>query len=357
MGLSSLCGALVLGGFGGTSLPDRYARALREGRRGGATLFRANVEGGPLQVGALCRQVHDALPAPLLGIDQEGGRVARLGPPALRVPPMQTVGSWNDTSLAERIARAVGSELAALGVTINFAPVLDVRTREDNPVIGDRAFGRDAATCARFGAAWIRGLQSSGLLATAKHFPGHGDTPVDSHFELPVVAHPRERLLGVELVPFAAAVAAGVEAIMTAHVVYSALDPERPATLSHTVCTELRDLVGFRGLLLSDDLEMKAIASRYTTDDAAVQAVAAGCDALLVCHSEEEQERAFDGLVREAERSTAFRARCAQAHARTVEARRRAGGARPLDDRAIAELLGGAGARAMAAEMAKMGAS
>jgi beta-N-acetylhexosaminidase len=349
-------GELVIGGFPGTSLPAGFARALRERRRGGAILFKPNVGGGPSQVAALARAIHAAAPqTPFVGVDQEGGRVARLKAPLLEVPPMRTVASWGDTALAERIADAVGTELAALGFTIDFAPVLDVNTCPQNPVIGDRAFGDDADTCARFGAAWIRGLQASGVLACGKHFPGHGDTSKDSHVDLPVVNQPLDRLERVELVPFRAAVEAGVATLMTAHVVYPALDQERPGTMSPAVCTALRERIGFRGVLVSDDLEMQAIAARSSIEDAAVQAIAAGCDALLVCWSDEKQERAIDALSREAERSPAFRGRCEEAHARVVEARRRAT-ARPLDDAGIAGVVGGPGSRAVAAEMARRSA-
>ena len=349
-------GELVIGGFPGTSLPAGFARALRERRRGGAILFKPNVGGGPSQVAALARAIHAAAPqTPFVGVDQEGGRVARLKAPLLEVPPMRTVASWGDTTLAERIARGVGTELAALGFTIDFAPVLDVNTCPQNPVIGDRAFGDDADTCARFGAAWVRGLQASGVLACGKHFPGHGDTSKDSHVDLPVVNQPLDRLERVELVPFRAAVEAGVATLMTAHVVYPAIDRERPGTMSPAVCTALRQRIGFRGVLVSDDLEMQAIAARSTIEDAAVQAIAAGCDALLVCWSDEKQELAIDALSREAERSPAFRARCEEAHARVIDARRRAT-ARPLDDAGIAAVIGGAESSAVAAEMARRSA-
>jgi len=246
----------------------------------------------------------------------------------------------------------VGAELAALGFTIDFAPVLDVNTCPQNPVIGDRAFGDDPGTCARFGAAWVRGLQAAGVLACGKHFPGHGDTSKDSHVDLPVVNQPLERLERVELAPFRAAVEAGVATLMTAHVVYPALDRERPGTMSPAVCTALREQIDFRGVLVSDDLEMQAIAARSTIEDAAVQAIAAGCDALLVCWSDEKQERAIEAIAREAERSPVFRGRCEEAHARVIAARRRAT-ARPLDDAGIASVIGGAESRAVAAEMAR----
>ena len=351
MSLASTCGQLVIGGFPGATLPAGYARALAERRRGGVILFKPNVEGGPTAVASLAREVHAAAPeVPLVGIDQEGGRVARLRAPWLEVPPMRTVASWGDEAFAERIARGVGAELAALGITIDFAPVLDVNTCPENPVIGDRAFGSEPETCAKFGVAWIRGLQSAGLLACGKHFPGHGDTSKDSHVDLPIVAQPRDRLDRVELVPFRAAAAAGVATLMTAHVVYKALDPDRPATLSPAVCTKLRQEIGFRGLLISDDLEMSAIAARMSVEDAAVQAVAAGCDALLICWSDDKQERAVEALVREADASPAFRARCEDACARGLEVRRRST-ARPLDGEGLAGAIGGAESRALASEM------
>jgi beta-N-acetylhexosaminidase len=353
MTLATTCGQLVLGGFSGTSLGPEYARALREGRRSGAILFRHNVEGGAgqvRQVSALAREIHALAERPLVAIDQEGGKVARLRSPLLEVPAMGVVGAWGDEAFAERIASAVGAELAALGVTLNFAPVVDVHTRPENPIIGDRAFGTEAAMCARFGVAWIRGLQSAGVLATAKHFPGHGDTTRDSHLELPVVDETRERLDAVELVPFRAAAAAGVAAMMTAHVVYPSLDAGRPATLSPRICTELRKSIGFDGILVTDDLEMQAIAGHGSIDDAAVEAIAAGCDVALICHHFDVQERVFDALVRQAERSPSFRARCLEASDRVMRARRRAT-ARPLDDDAVRAAVGGAASRAIQAEL------
>jgi beta-N-acetylhexosaminidase len=344
-------GTLVIGGFDGADLPASIAHALRDERLGGVTLFKRNLPQDLDQIAALTREIHrTAALAPFIGVDQEGGRVYRIGSPLLQVPPMRTVASWGDVALAERVAAAVGRELATLGFTVVFAPVLDANTREDNPVIGDRSFGSDPTVCARFGAAWIRGLQSSGVLATGKHFPGHGDTFVDSHLALPFVQASRERLEQIELVPFRAAVDAGVAALMTAHVVYRGLDPDRPATLSATACTELRGALGFAGVLLSDDLEMKAIASGWTIEDAAVQALAAGCDALLVCATESLQERAVEALSREAEHSSAFRARCAEAAGRVMAARRRISVAPPALD-AGSRAAGSAEARAIADEI------
>jgi beta-N-acetylhexosaminidase len=237
---------------------------------------------------------------------------------------------------------------------MDFAPVLDVDTCATNPIIGDRAFSSDPARVAELGVAWADGLLAGGVLACGKHFPGHGDTTTDSHLELPVVDQPRSRLEAVEIPPFAAAARAKVAALMTAHVVFPALDPEGPATLSRAVCTDLRRRIGFEGVLVSDDLEMKAIAGRMTIEDAAVRAIAAGCDALLVCSDESLQDRAHAALVRRAEADEAFRARCEEAAARCLAARRRVP-PRPCKSRAaLAEVL--AGSRSVADELTARGA-
>jgi beta-N-acetylhexosaminidase len=354
--LAVTCGQLVVGGFHGVALPASFARALADGTRGGAILFKRNVTSDVLDVVALTSDIARAgrpeLPL-LVGVDQEGGRVARLGAPVLGLPPMATLAAIGDVDLAERAARAQAVELAALGFTTSFAPVLDVNSNPHNPVIGDRAFGVDAATVARFGDAWIRGLRSGGLLACGKHFPGHGDTSKDSHVDLPVVDAPRARLDAVELPPFASAVRAGVDALMSAHVVYPALDPERPATLSRAICTDLlREQLGFRGALISDDLEMKATSDRHGVDDAATMAIEAGCDALLVCSDEALQVRAHEALVHRAERDAAFRGRCEEAAARFIAMRRRVAPRAVVDRVALTSIVGGPASRAIADEIA-----
>jgi beta-N-acetylhexosaminidase len=327
--LARLCGHLVIGGFEGTEVPASFARALASGERGGAILFKRNV-GTPLDVARLNARLRGFAAAdapPLIAVDQEGGRVARLGPPLLVLPPMRALAGFatgGDAKLVHEAARAQAEELAALGFTMNFAPVLDVNSCATNPVIGDRAFGDEPRAVETFGIAFARGLEAGGVLACGKHFPGHGDTTKDSHLDLPVVAQPRARLDAVELPPFRAAVHAGIAALMTAHVVYPALDPGVPATLSRAICTDLaRGELGFRGWLVSDDLEMKAIADRIGIEEAATRSIDAGCDALLVCHDEELQARAHEALVRRAERDPAFRARCSEAAERGLTIRRR----------------------------------
>jgi beta-N-acetylhexosaminidase len=324
--LSKMCGQILIGGFYGTELPASFANALRAGERGGAVLFKRNLTDDLASVARLNADIAEAcgteFPA-LVGVDQEGGRVARLGAPVLALPPMRALGRAGNVDLVRRAGRTLGNQLAALGFTMDFAPVLDVNTRADNPIIGDRAFGSDPRIVMRCGVAFLRGLQDGGLLACGKHFPGHGDTSKDSHLELPVVTHDRSRLEQVELLPFRAAAGAGIAALMTAHVVYETLDKGVPATMSRAICASLlRAEIGFEGMLISDDLEMKAVSARYSIEEAAVEAVWAGCDALLICSDEALQARAHEALVKQAEKEPRFRARCNEAAERGLRVRR-----------------------------------
>jgi beta-N-acetylhexosaminidase len=323
---AKLCGALILGGYLGEQPTNSFLSRLAAGHLAGAILFRRNLP--DLQAGyETARTIIRVAPSdapPWIAVDQEGGRVRRLLAPALQLPPMRTLGGTGDASLVERAMRTVGRQLAVLGFNLDFAPVLDVDTNPDNPVIGDRSFGRDARTVAELGCAAIRGLQSAGVSACGKHFPGHGDTSTDSHLELPRVDTPLDRMRRVELVPFAAAVRCGVDAIMSAHIVCSAVDPQVPATLSHRLMTGLiRDDLGFGGVVFTDDLEMKAIAGRYGFGDAAVAAIEAGCDVVCISQDEDAQQQAHAAIVRQCERDARFRARCAQAARRSLTLRRR----------------------------------
>jgi beta-N-acetylhexosaminidase len=237
-----------------------------------------------------------------VAVDQEGGRVARLKQPWTLWPPARALGRMGSEEHARRMGAALAAELSACGIRLDFAPVVDVDTNPANPVIGDRSFGDDPELVGRLGAALVRGLQEGGVAACAKHFPGHGDTDVDSHLDLPVVEHSRSRLEDVELRPFRKAIAAHVATVMTAHVLVRELDAELPATLSPRVLeTLLRRELGYDGVVVSDDLEMKAIAARWSAGDAAVAAARAGCDLLPVCASPDGQVEAIEALVRACE--------------------------------------------------------
>lgn len=212
---------------------------------------------------------------------------------------MATLGRSGDEELASRFAAALAAELKAVGITLDYAPVLDIHTNPNNPVIRDRALAEDAEMVGRLGAAIIRGLQENGIAACGKHFPGHGDTSVDSHVELPIVEHSPDRIRRVECVPFRDAIRADVAFIMTAHVLVPALDTEKPGTLSRRIVYDLlRDELGFEGVIVTDDLEMQAVARTYAVPDAAVQAIAAGCDGVLICAGDAEvQAAALEALI------------------------------------------------------------
>ncbi|MGN6111309.1 MAG: beta-N-acetylhexosaminidase [Kofleriaceae bacterium] len=356
-------GQLLWVGFEGTTVPGPLRAKLAAGEVGATILFKRNlaIAGEVCDLDALIALNHDlhraapdGTPA-LIAVDQEGGLVQRVRAPATVWPPMRSHDgvATGDEALAEQVGAALGGELRALGFDIDFAPVLDVHTNPANPVIGDRAFGTEPEVVARRALAFARGLDAAGLLACGKHFPGHGDTSTDSHLELPRIDHAWERLDRIELLPFARAAAAGLPMIMTAHVVFAALDPARPATLSEAVITGLlRDRLGYRGVIVSDDLDMRAIADHMGAGAAAVAAIRAGCDALLLCRDAAHQAAAEEALVREAERDGELRRRIGEAAAR-VRAMKHAHAEnqqrRPAPGR---EVVGSAEHRALAARLA-----
>jgi len=327
--LARAVGQLLWVGFDGHDVPEELAARIAASEVGGVILFRRNVR-DLAQVRELCARLHAAAPrdAPLLlSVDQEGGRVQRLRAPATEWPPMlrfgeRLVAAGDDAArrasvleLAERVGQAVGREVAAAGFDVNFAPVLDVHTNEANPVIGDRSFARTPDAVALLAGRFAAGLAAAGVIACGKHFPGHGDTHLDSHLALPRVDHPIERLRRIELAPFGSL--AWLPTLMTAHVVFSAVDAELPATLSPRVLTDLlRGELGYRGVVVSDDLEMKAIADHYGVEDAVVRGMLAGCDVFLLCHEVELQRRAFAALVDAAERRSDVRRRVEESVAR-----------------------------------------
>lgn len=331
----------------------------REFGLGGVILFARNVA-EPEQVVEVSGEIVrlSELP-PWVSVDQEGGRVARLKAPFTEWPPMATLGRSGDVLLAGRFARALAAELRAVGITLDFAPVLDVHTNPENPIIGDRALAESAADVARLGTTIVEALQGAGVAACGKHFPGHGDTSTDSHAELPLVEHPPERLREVELPPFQAAIDAGVAAIMTAHILIPAWDQEVPATLSRRIVTGLlREEMGYRGLILSDDLEMKAIAATYSVPEAAVKAMIAGCDGVLVCSSDHAcQVTVLEHLIHAVEDGRLTRTAVEQAidrQRRTKELFRSVGAAAPpIRRRAWRQVLGREEHQAIATEMAR----
>ncbi len=275
-------------GFDGEVLPTEVKRLARAGHLAGVVLFKRNIAAAE-QLEALVADIRESfagMPLPLIAVDQEGGPVQRLKTPALPVDPIPAMRTLSQLGVGgfEALGAQMGRDLRRWGFNLDFAPVLDVDTNPDNPIIGARAFGATADEVIPRALALARGLAAEGVLWCAKHFPGHGDTSQDSHLTLPRIDHPRARMDAVELPPFAAAVAASAPLIMTAHVVFSALDPTLPATLSpHIVPAILRESWGYDGVVVSDDLDMLAIRDRYQVDEVASGLDAASIDIALVC--------------------------------------------------------------------------
>jgi len=312
-------GRLLWIGFEGTEVSAELHATLAAGDAGGVTLFARNLptnsEGVDLQA---LRTLNDALHRAgresgeklLVSVDQEGGRVQRIKAPAEHYPPMIKVAPGHDAvALAEleALGHRMGEELSEWGFDIDFAPVLDVHTNPGNPIIGDRAFGEEPEMAAARALAFAAGLTRAKVLPCGKHFPGHGDTATDSHLALPRLDHDMQRLREVELLPFRRAISAKLPMLMTAHVVFAAIDDTVPATLSKAVVTDLlRSELGYQGVVISDDLDMRAIADNFGVGDAAVSAIDAGCDVLLLCRNVAHQEEARRALHARASEDSAF---------------------------------------------------
>jgi beta-N-acetylhexosaminidase len=352
-------GQLAMIGFAGYSVPQDVRLLAREFDLGGVVLFARNVE-APEQVAELARAVAelaDELPL-WVATDQEGGRVARLKEPFTVWPPMMTLGRSGDADLTARFARALAAELTAVGISLDFTPVLDIHTNSANRVIGDRALSERADEVARLGTVIIRTLQAEGIAACGKHFPGHGDTSADSHDELPIVEQPPDRIERVELVPFRAAIEAQVASILTAHVLIPSIDDARPATLSPRIVDGmLKRMLGFEGMVITDDLDMKAISATTGAGDAAVAALAAGCDVALMCSpNQQAQVGAIEAIIHAVENRTLPFRRVEDALKRQRRVKERflaPPRPQPLAGAALRTLLGRDEHVAVAAEMAR----
>ena len=297
---------LLCVGMAGPAMDDEIRRLLDRGVSA-VILFARNIE-TPAQVARLCHDLKAYAGRPLLiAVDQEGGPTVRLKDGFTPLPTMRALGQTQDTGLAHRLGQVVGRELRAVGIDFALAPVLDVDTHPGNPVIAQRSLSSDPAAVAAMGGALIRGIQSQGVAACGKHFPGHGDTAQDTHHTLPRLPHTVDRLEQVELPPFRAAVQAGVAAVMSAHIVFEAIDPVYPATMSRAVLQGLlRGSLGFEGVVVSDCMEMKAIADpenrggagppRRHTPASVLAGIAAGLDLAIVSHTPALSHHAIDLL-------------------------------------------------------------
>ena len=351
-------GQLVVVGFDGYTVPADLRMLAREWDLGGIVLFGRNIE-APEQVAELVFEVQQlAHDIPLwIGVDQEGGRVARLRAPFTEWPPMASLGRLGEAALTKRFAAALADELTAVGVNLNFSPVLDIYNESADKVIGDRALSSDSNEVGRLGEVIIETLQRGGIAACAKHFPGHGSARADSHYELPVVEHSPERLREYEMSPFRNAIVADVAMVMTAHVLYPALDDRRMATVSKTIVDEiLRGELRHQGLIVTDDLDMGAVTKFQTVEQAAVSALDAGCDTVLICgDSVDRHASVMESIIHAVEEDKLDACRIERAWIRQerVKARfmERGGHGRPLSGKALRNRLGRASFQALAEEI------
>lgn len=301
-------GKFFILGFDGTTVPSSLNNLFMQYGLGGVILFDRNIKTSE-QLKELTAALRIYLSEDIIiSIDQEGGDFQRLKPPqfAEYLPAYKI----KKRDIAYDIGLKMGYELAGLGINLNFAPVLDVNTNPNNPIIGKRSFGSKPQHVAEIGMAFIHGLHEGRVIACGKHFPGHGDTCEDSHLELPIVVHPMKRLESVELIPFHKAVESGIKSVMTAHVLYPALDPDYPATFSKRILTDLlRKEWGYEGLVISDDMGMAGALSRADLSDACIQAFAAGCDLVLVCEHHDRHEEIIEALRKAIDKSCSLQKR------------------------------------------------
>lgn len=285
-------GQLFFIGLSGTTLTNEERDFIVNNNIGGVTLFGRNVE-SPEQVYNLCSDLHNLKSEmnniPLaIGIDMEGGRVHRLKPPFTKWPAARKLGDLDSTSLAFKFALGMGEELRAIGINLNFAPCVDIFTNPKNTVIGDRSFGTNPEIVAKMASAITRGYIKAGVMPCAKHFPGHGNTLVDSHDDLPIEETSMEQLEERELIPFKKAFRARMDFVMTSHILFKNIDPDHPVTLSKKIITDkLRNELRYKNIVITDDLDMGALSKNYSTEEIPVRALQAGCDILLYCNKPE----------------------------------------------------------------------
>jgi beta-N-acetylhexosaminidase len=343
MTLKEKIGQMFMAGFAGPAPSKGILKLIKDFQLGGVILFRRNLR-TPAQAAKLCNalQTRSSKMPLLISIDQEGGRISRLPEGFTIFPGGSRLAACGSTEWVYRVAEATARELRAVGINMNMSPVLDVNTNPANPVIGDRAFSASATRVSTLGLTTVAGLQDNNVVACGKHFPGHGGTGADSHKELPRVLHGLQRLRDVELRPFVHAIQNGLVSIMTAHVLYPALDPDEPATLSRRIVHALlRENLKFKGIVVTDDMEMAAIADSHDTGEAAVKAIEAGVDLVLICHDEEKQFSAIEAVMKAVKKRRISEARIDQSLLRILQVKEKfLLPYRPADPAQIKEIVG-----------------
>lgn len=287
LSLEEKVGQMIFAGIKGTVITNETKKIISTHQVGGIILFKDNLKNADQSVSLLnsIKEENIKNKVPLfLGVDEEGGRVARL-PDLTKLPTSEYLGKQNDAALSYNIGKLLGKELSAFGFNLDFAPVLDINSNPDNPIIGDRSFGTDAEIVSKLGLQLMKGIQSEQVISVVKHFPGHGDTAVDSHKELPIIQKSLADLHALELIPFTRAIEQGVEVIMMGHILLPKIDSTYPASISKVIITDvLREQLDYEGVIITDDMTMKAILNNFEISEAAVSAVKAGNDIVLVAH-------------------------------------------------------------------------
>ncbi|MCG3419797.1 beta-N-acetylhexosaminidase [Oceanobacillus jordanicus] len=306
MTIKEKVGQMLMIGFEGTQVNDQTRNFIQENHIGGVILFERNITDSKqlLNLNRELKELNaDSQDIPLfISVDEEGGVVSRMPPKIVNLPDSKKIGDLNNTELAYQVGEAIGERVNAFGFNVTMAPVMDVNSNPDNPIIGKRAFGDNKEIVSKMGVEEMKGIQSKGIIPVIKHFPGHGDTDVDSHLGLPVVHNSLESIREMELVPFQKAIDHQADMTMVAHILLPEIDNEDPASLSkNVVTTMLREELGFNGVAITDDMTMGAILENYDIGDATVKAVQAGNDIVLVCHGDENKLKALHSLTKAVE--------------------------------------------------------
>ncbi|MDB2102550.1 glycoside hydrolase family 3 protein [Clostridium paraputrificum] len=305
MTLEEKVGQMMFYGVNGTNVDDKVVNLFEDQHAGGIILYGyrnfwgSSLDNNVKYVNSIKKANRQNSDIPLfIGFDEEGGSMSQLPQELMRTPSKGELGNTNDSSLASGIGAGTAKKLKLLGINTDFGTVLDINTNKNNPIIGVRSYGSTKEKVTEFGINELKAIQNEGVIPTVKHFPGHGDTEVDSHLGLPSLNHDLNRLKSTELVPFQAAIDNGVDMVMTAHIMLPQIDKEYPATMSKKILTDLlRDEMGYKGVIITDDLEMQAISKNWDLGEAAIKSVEAGVDILLVCHTIENQQKVYNAVV------------------------------------------------------------
>ena len=298
MTLDEKIGQMIIVGFNGTGVNEELINLANINKVGGVILFKRNIETSEQlkELNNNIEELNNEIPL-FISVDEEGGRVNRLPSDMENFPSAKEIGLKNDKGYAYNNGRSIGESLKVTGFNMNYAPVLDIFSNPQNTVIGDRAFGSDTEIVSNMGIATMKGIEDKGIISVVKHFPGHGDTLVDSHYGLPIVYKTLEELENFEFIPFKKAIKEGCKSIMVSHILLDKIDNKNPSSMSKTVVTDiLREQLGFDGVIITDDMEMSAITENYSIEDASVKSIIAGCDILLIGSGIEYVNKVIDAI-------------------------------------------------------------